>query len=225
MDDPLNAYFSTALTGVALTVRRTIDETVAVVRDVSEGFGIGLYFPGDHTDPVRDAGVSAEEVYRIDRERVKAADLMFVLAGTPSLGVGQEVMMAYESLIPTVVLIPKGTRVSRMTLGVPLRLDKVVYETLPNLRSALDLLMHDLLSRVLARRARIDELDRHHVGARIRLCRERVGMSQESLGAAIGMTPAGVASLETSTDRQADPSLTQLRRIAAELGVGADRLV
>jgi DNA-binding XRE family transcriptional regulator len=225
MDRTLNAYFSTALTDVAPPARRVSDETVAVVRDVGGQFGIDLYFPADHTDPIRDAHVTAEEVYRIDRERVKGSDLVFVLAGTPSLGVGQELMMAHASLIPTVLLIPAGTRVSRMALGVPLRMDQVVYDSLPGLRSALDRLLRERLPRIAARRAGTAELDRHHVGEAIRLAREQAGMSQEQLAATIGMTPIGMAALEASTDRQSDPSLTQLRRIAAELGVSVRELV
>lgn len=226
MDHTLNAYFSAALTGVAPHIRRDLDETVVLVRELTERHGITLYFPGDHTDPVRDAEVPAEKVYALDREQVKAADLLFILAGTPSLGVGQELTMAHESLIPTVLLIPEGARVSRMTLGLPLQIEKVAYRGMADLLEILHQLMrHVLLPRIHARRASDGDLDGHCVGARIRRYRERAGMSHERLGAAVGITAAGVASLEAATDRQADPSLTQLRRIASELGVSANSLI
>jgi hypothetical protein len=118
---PLSAYISTPLTGLADGTRRAIDETVAVVKAVCAGPGVGIepYFPGDHTDPLRDAYVSPEEVFRRDRERIKSSDVMLLVANTPSTGVGQELNMALESLLPVVFLAPAGTQVSRMARGVP----------------------------------------------------------------------------------------------------------
>lgn len=223
--EQLHAYFSTALTGVDEQLRQTIDDTVSVVREACGRAEVELYFPGDHTDPVRDAHVPAADVYRIDRERVKSADVMFAFVGAPSFGVGQELTMAYESLIPTVLLVPSGARVSRMVLGVPLELEQLVYGDLAELRDTIDPVLARLLKRARARRASGAELERHDVGNAIRRQREKVGLSHADLGAAVGLTPEGLADLESSTDRQADVSLTQLRLIAAALGVSASSLM
>jgi len=220
----LNGYISTALTNADADARKAIDDTVAAIREATDG-ELAVYFPGDFTDPVRDAHVSAEEVFRIDRERVKGADVIFLLAHTPSIGVGQELTMALESLIPVVLIAPRGTRVSRMALGVPADLVQVRYDDHADLRDQLRAALATLRPRLQARREAFAALDANVAGAKIRALREQRRLTREELAQRIGMTEAGVAHLEEASDRQADPSLTQLRQIAAVLEVRAADLV
>lgn len=221
---PLQGYISTALTNADARARLAIDATVSAIR-AAAGDALDVYFPGDFTDPVRDAHVSPEDVFRIDRERVKGADVIFLLAHTPSIGVGQELTMALESLTPIVLIAPRGTRVSRMALGVPTDLIDVRYDGDEDLRAQLRAVIAALRPRLEERRTALAALDANVTGAKIRAQREQRQLTRAELASRIGLTEVGVAHLEEASDRQGDPSLTQLRRIAAVLGVRAADLV
>lgn len=221
------AYVSTALTGVDARTREAITATVDVVKAVcaEPEVGFEVYFPGDHTDPVRDPHVEPDEVFRIDRDRVKSADLVLFALHAPSVGVGLELEMARASLLPVVFLIPDGVRVSRMARGVPAVKAEVAFTDAGMLRERLRTALVRLRPRVQERRARAAGGEGNVVGAAIRELREERRLSREDLAAATGLTARGVALLEESPDRCSDPSLTQLRRLAAALGVRAGDLV
>lgn len=223
----LEAYVSVALTGVDAQRRADVDKSVTAIREVcgQPDVDISMYFPGDHTDPVRDADVSPEEVFRVDRARVKAADVLLVLAGVPSFGVGQELIMALESLLPIVVLVPEGVRLSRMVRGMPSRTVEIQYGDPEEMQAKLHHELRRLRSHLAARRQALTALEAHDFGSKLRSRREEAGLTREELANVVGMTIGGLALLEDSTDRQADPSLTQLRRLAAALGSEACDLI
>jgi DNA-binding XRE family transcriptional regulator len=227
MTPRLTAYVSTALTGVDDATRETIAAAVGVVNGVcaAPGVGIDVYFPGDHTDPVRDAHVEPEDVFRIDRDRVKSADVIIVLFEAPSVGVGQELNMALASLLPIVFLMPDAVRVSRMARGVPAEITEVGYADHTELREGLRAALVALRPRLEERKRSLAALDANVSGARVRALREQRRLSRADLAAATGLNARGVALLEESPDRCSDPSLTQLRRLAAALGVRAADLV
>lgn len=223
----LTAYLSTALTGVSGDARAGIDATVAVVREVcaTPSVDLDVYFPGDHTDPLRDAHVSPEEVFRIDRDRVKSADVLLAFGHVPSVGVGQELNMALASALPVVFLVPDGVRVSRMALGAPYRSTQVPYATDDELRTRLHDTLAALRPELVARRERTAALNANVAGTRVRETRERRGLTREELAARAGLTPAALTLLEDSPDRLSDPSLTQLRLLASALGVPVAELL
>ena len=64
--------------------------------------------------------------------------------------------------------------------------------------------------------------DTSEIGARIRLARERVGLTQAGLAAQVGVTRSAVAQWETGRAGQVGGHLTQ---IAAVLGVGVEHLL
>ena len=219
----LTAYLSTALTGVSATARAEIDAGVAMVRSVcaADDVDLDVYFPGDHTDPVRDVDVPPEAVFEIDRDRVKSADVLIAFAHVPSVGVGQELNMALASALPVVFLVPDGVRLSRMARGAPYRSTTVA--TRDDLHRALAALRPELL----ARRTRLTAaaLSDNVTGTRVRALREARGLSRDDLAARAGLTPALLTLLEDSPDHLSDPSLTQLRLLAAALDVRAGELV
>ena len=223
----LSAYISTPLTGLDERTRRSIAATVDVVKAVCGDPELALeaYFPGDHTDPIRDADVSPADVFRLDRERIKSSDVMLLVGQTPSTGVGQELNMALESLLPVVFLAPAGTPISRMARGVPSFTVELEYASNAQLRERLGRALQELRPRLQARRAALRELDANVTGAKIRAQRRRRGISRAQLAAATGLTIGGIELLEQSPDRESDPSLTQLRRVAAVLGVSVGDLV
>ncbi len=223
----LQAYVSCALTGIPDRTRHEIDATVSVVRQAcaSSRVSFDIYVPGDHTDPKRDSHVSSEDVFDVDRKRVKEADVLLLLGHAPSIGVGQELNMAFESLLPVVFLVPAGRSLSRMARGVPLVSVEVPYGDDDELRWRLIEALAGLRPRLVARRSAVANLERVVVGARLKERRRQRGLSREQVAEATGLTVRGVALLEDATDRRADPSLTQLRTLAALLGTTAGELV
>jgi transcriptional regulator with XRE-family HTH domain len=74
-----------------------------------------IYWPGDHTHPVRNSELKAETVYLKDRSTASTYDFLVILCADPSYGVGQENEIASQGGVPAVRLVPAG--LSRMMLG------------------------------------------------------------------------------------------------------------
>jgi DNA-binding XRE family transcriptional regulator len=215
------------LTGLDEETRQSIDATVATVKAACSDpvIAIDVYFPGDHSDPVKHQGLAPGDVFALDRRRVKEADILVVLAHAPSTGVGQEVNMAFESLLPIVLLVPVGAVVSRMLRGVASYKVEISYRSEEGLRHELGRVLVDLRPRLETRRRAFARLDANVVGANVRAHRHRRQLTREHVADATGMTVAALTSLEESPDRQSDPSLTQLRRLADVLGTAVADLV
>lgn len=224
---PLLAYVSTPLTAVDPLLRKEVAEVVALVKEVCARpeLGLATYYPGDFTDPIEHPDVTPADVYRTDRAGVKGADALVVLAHVPSLGVGQELAIAFESTIPIVLVAPAGTRVSRMALGQPSAQVVIAYADAGELADELAGALRALRPGMERRRRELAALDEPAFGRRLRAHRERAGMSRDELAEAVGLTAEGVALLEDSPDRVADPSLTQLHRLASALAVAPGDLI
>jgi len=76
---------------------------------------IDLYWPGDHTHPSDNPGLSAAQVYVTDRSHASMHDFIVLFCGSPSFGVGQENEIATQAGIPAIRLFPE--KVSRMMEG------------------------------------------------------------------------------------------------------------
>ncbi|HEY4050330.1 MAG TPA: hypothetical protein VGM27_25990 [Acidobacteriaceae bacterium] len=74
-----------------------------------------LYWPGDHTHPVKNADFSPEQVYLIDRSRASTYDFIVLFCAAPSYGVGQENEIATQAGLPAIRVAPRG--ISRMMSG------------------------------------------------------------------------------------------------------------
>jgi transcriptional regulator with XRE-family HTH domain len=74
-----------------------------------------LYWPGDHTHPIRNADFSASQVYRTDRSRASTFDFIILFCAEPSYGLGQENEIATQAGIPAIRLLPAS--ISRMMSG------------------------------------------------------------------------------------------------------------
>lgn len=81
------------------------------------------------TDPVKNPGVSPEDVYKRDIQALEKSDIMVSYMGEPSTGTGIEIEHAEEKKIPVVLVYEKGTHVSRMTRGNPAVVKEIVYES------------------------------------------------------------------------------------------------
>ncbi len=81
-----------------------------------------------------DSSIDPSEIYRRDVSAVRRSDALIAEVSHPSTGVGMEVMLAILSGKPVLCLYRRGSRVSRMILGAPVRV--VEYGSPKELRSA-----------------------------------------------------------------------------------------
>ena len=96
--------------------------------DVCENAGFNAYVPHTMgTDPVENPEVTPEEVYRRDMAAVSSSDLVVAYVGEPSLGVGAEIERAANLGIDVILLHEEGRTVSRLILGSPPVVHRVVY--------------------------------------------------------------------------------------------------
>ena len=95
---PLNAYLASALTGLEPTQKSLINHLSDMVNVVCRSVDINLYEPRKKTDPVHNAEVPNTDVFRIDKERVVASDLLIHLCHFPSAGSGEELSFAHDAL-------------------------------------------------------------------------------------------------------------------------------
>lgn len=106
-------YMSGALTGLAPEVRKLTLAFYEEIANVAAEYGINLYLPHKHSDPVRDAGFTPVEVYRMDEARIREAHLMVAEVSQSSLGVGAELVMAWQ-FGTNVVLIGQRDRLEQL---------------------------------------------------------------------------------------------------------------
>lgn len=66
-----------------------------------------------------DAALSDAELARRDLDWLAGCDALVAEVSTPSHGVGIEVMVAVQRLLPVLLLYRRGSRVSRLLLGLP----------------------------------------------------------------------------------------------------------
>lgn len=228
VEGPPHAYLATALTGLARSAREEVFAVSDAVAAACRECGVVLYEPRKVTDPVHDPDIPDDEVFRLDQERVRRSDLLIYLADQPSTGAGQELVFAYEAMIPIVVVAHRDTRVSRMVTGIPGALVLVRYDGLPDLSRRLKSEISRMAPALVTRRAALHGHTRNRVGGRIRELRQSRGMSPEQLARRVGVasvTSAQVLRWEQGSDLETNFSLVCLSQIAAALEVTAADLL
>lgn len=112
------AYISEPLTGRPdIEAIKTYCYQIAAICRAS---GIYPYLPFQHTDPVRDADVSPQTVFAVDKQLTVGADVdIFYLPGPGqgSFGVGSELVFAANAKKPMVVLMREGTVLDNFERG------------------------------------------------------------------------------------------------------------
>ncbi len=225
MSLPLTGYLACALTGLDPASKQTISMVSHEVARICAEHGVDLYEPRTKTDPDNNKEIPDAEVWALDREKVVNSDLLIHLCQVPSTGSGQELEIAYNGLVPMILISHSSRTVSRMVTGIPSLKYHIEY-TEPE---ELDDELHTLLSRIRPvleeRKLAFTDFDTNIVGASVRRFRSERGMSLETLAEAVQLSPASLSALEESTDRTANCSLLQLRRIASVLGTTVAELV
>lgn len=114
------AYMSSALTNLEPDQRRELEGLLEdLFYKTFLPLKIRLYLPHVWSSPDHNVELTPEEVYILDRFRIAQSDFLVVCANHPSFGVGQEIEIAQNLGLRSVVFAKKGTRISRMLAGGP----------------------------------------------------------------------------------------------------------
>ncbi len=192
---------------------------------VLERVGFSAYIPHLATDPLRHPNVTPAQVYATDRQQVAGADLVVVFLDRPSFGVGQELEIAGNALVPLLLVVREGAAVSRMALGGPARqYGPLRYSTWEDLEPQLSAAATQIASE-LAQRVR-SELP--NIGAALHRARTRAGMARAELAQRVGVSVEFITLVETGDPRTSNPTVAFLGAatraldlsIADLLGVG-----
>ncbi|MFH1404741.1 MAG: deaminase [Patescibacteria group bacterium] len=121
-------YFSYGLTNLPDEERAYRAEFLELLAQTGEQLGLSTYLPHLHTDPIKNADLSAEEVFNHDVQTLKEHDVVVAEVTYPSLGTGGELMVALQEKKPIVLISKKGTHVSRFATGNPAVVYHIEYE-------------------------------------------------------------------------------------------------
>jgi transcriptional regulator with XRE-family HTH domain len=215
---PLNAYLACGLTGLTREQRQLMFHLSDTIAMLCKAQNIDLYEPRKNTDPVHHADVHDAEVFRIDRERVLSADLLIYLCHYPSTGAGEELDIAYNALVPIILISHSETRVSRMVTGIPAFKLEITYTEPEELRLQLRDRLLEIRPILEERKMAFSKYEANIVGDKIRELREVLGLTREEVARSIPhLTVDALRHIEESIDRHSNPSLMQLRQIATIL--------
>ncbi len=229
---PLEAYLASPLTGLNSDQRQLIFQLSDAIAQVCQEYDIALYEPRKKTDPVHHVDVEDTEVFRVDRERVLRSDLLIFLAHYPSVGAGEELDFAYNALVPIILISHRETRVSRMVTGLPALRIHISYTEPEELRQELHERLMEIRPILEERKLAFTDYDVNIVGERVRLRREGLGLTREVVASATiksakppYLSVESLRAIEEGSDRVSNPSLLQLRQIAAILNTTVADLV
>jgi len=215
---PLEAYLAYALTNLTEEERSVIFGIADDVASICQSEGINLYDPRKKTDPSHHSDVVDSEVFRIDHERVLKSDLVIHLCHFPSTGAGEELAFAYDALVPIILISRSGTRVSRMVTGIPCFKLHVPYQEPEDLRSELGDRLAEVRPILEQRKLAFSKYDANIIGDKIRFLREELRLTREDIARnAPHITVPMLKQIEESSDRVSNPSIIQLREVAALL--------
>jgi hypothetical protein len=130
-------------------------------------YGVVLYLPFDHTDPLAHADVPNTVVYERDRKQVITSDFILMLCTSASYGAGQENEIAAENGVPVAYLVPKGCKVSRMLLGSDTRKAEIRYDGVDNLELQIREFLEGTAPALRERRAKLGVPEPLGIGSRI----------------------------------------------------------
>ena len=222
----LNAYLASALSGLQEDQRQLVFHLSDSISEICRRFGIEVYEPRKATDPVHHSEVPALTVWELDRDKVLSSDLLILLGHFPSTGAGEEIDMAYNALIPMILISHSETNLSRMVTGVPGFKLEIRYQDPEEFREQLEAALISVRPILEERKLAFAKHDQNIVGEKIRTLRQELGITREEMEDRCSVLTVDILRrLEESTDRIGDPSLSQLRLIAALLNTTVADLV
>jgi hypothetical protein len=215
---PLQGYVASALTGLTTEQRQLMFQVADTIVSVCKEFEIDIYEPRKRTDPVVHPDIPDYEVFLQDRQRVLDSDLLILLCHYASFGAGQELDFAYNALLPVVLISHHETRVSRMVTGMPSLKLHITYTEPDDLRNRLRQSLGEIRPILEERKLAFSAYDSNIVGMNIRRRREALELTREDIAANAEYVTVGILrQIEEHSDKVSNPSLIQLRQIAAIL--------
>jgi transcriptional regulator with XRE-family HTH domain len=215
----LNAYLASGLTGLSSDDRAHLVRASEVIGKVCLGLEIDLFEPRLATDPIDHPDVSDEQVFANDREQVLRSDLVIHVADYPSTGSGEELDIALGALVPIVIVAHGDTRVSRMVTGIPALKLTITYRDLDDLRAELWERLAEIRPILEERKLVFSQFDKNMVGNKVRISREDLYLTREEVAKHSGdvLTAERIRDIEGNNDKVSNPSLLELRTLAAVL--------
>lgn len=231
IDSPvkLHAYLASALTGLGGKDRVRVFEISDAIARACRKSNINLYEPRKSTDPVHHAHISDAVVFQLDQQKVSGADLLCYVADFPSTGAGQELIIAYQSMIPIVAVAHESLRVSRMVTGMPGDFTLLRYSSVDGIETALTQKLHNMRPALERRKQVLGSQDQNRIGATIQRIRKSRAMTYDDVAAAFripnAVTAEQIARFESSADFQNNLSVFFLRELAVALNVDVAELL
>lgn len=222
----LRTYLASPLTGLSEDQEGDLfgrqDQLIKICKENN----IEIHAPRDTSHPTIHMDLPSDVVRSLDREKVLHSDFLIVMTDLPSHGVGMEVEMSVNALVPIILLRPKGQATSRMLLGIP-SLKYEVEVTGETLEKEFLKALQVLRPVITKRREWIQRVGQSPIGSRIRnLRREIEGEgSLEAFAKKLGLAPEELRYLEEKNLQLSNPSILLLRRIADLLEVSLAELV
>ena len=231
----LLGYLASPLTSIAGDDKgeSTLQDVIAKIKAIAQekefvNPAFDIYWPGEHTHPVKNADFSPSQVYLIDRSRASTHDFIIMLCASPSYGVGQENEIATQAGIPAIRLIPD--KVSRMLTGSFLSATDIPYKgTLhdgicfneDDFRQALSTIRHIYFRH----RALYKGVNGNTFGERLRkLVDDRRG-DYQGFASDLGVSLSYIQVMMTEPFAVANPSTRLLNRMGVLLGVSVAYLI
>jgi transcriptional regulator with XRE-family HTH domain len=215
----LRAYLATALTGLQDSEREKIFALCRSLRALCADYGVVLYLPFDHTDPVAHADVPAPLVYERDRKQVGTSDFVLMLCTSASYGVGQENEIAADNGVPVAYLIQNGCEVSRMLLGSDTRKVIIQYDRAKDLLPQLQEFLTSTVPALRERRVKLGIPEPLGIGARLIDLRCRSDIPRKTIADLIGCDEQWLRRVEDNPGEEGILTVSRLRTIATFLNV------
>lgn len=214
------AYIASPLTGLDEPMRKTVYEYIEAIETICKEKNIFPYVPGKHSDPVSNPELSPSFVYQTDRQRVRESDVFILLAYRPSFGAGQEVEIAYNALIPMIILQPHDGKISRMVSGVPLSLRQIYdFTDIDSLKVSMREALSLLMPHIEKRHDGILPATSLSFGESVKKFRLQQNMTQDDLATALGIAPDEIKHLENEDKKVINPSLFLIDKISTALNI------
>jgi DNA-binding XRE family transcriptional regulator len=211
---PLSAYFGCNLSGLEPEGRKSISKLSDIVARICSEHDIDLCT----SHPVDNAEIPADTVCKLDREQILRSDLLIYLCQHPSNESPDALDFATDGLLPIILLAHSEMCQRRMVMGIPSFKLKIEYTNRDELKVQLKACLREIRPILEQRKAAFADYDVNIVGNHIRWLRQTLMLTREEVAQnAPHLTVETLRHIEESPDRVSNPSLIQLREIAAIL--------
>ena len=204
----LTACLVTAATGQCDAERSRFDVVAEIVDSVCQGLEVDLHRAGKTAD---------ERPFGIDRKRALKSDLVVYVADCDDIG--DELDFALDALLPVALVVPGDTTASRIATGVPALKLTITYADLDGLKTEFRDSLAEIRPVLEQRKLAFADFDKNLVGDKVKFARQDAGLTREDVAQHSRglLTVARIREIEVNRDRASNPTLVELRALAALL--------